>query len=363
MNRTNEVARVLRQVADTVEVPPLNEAALHRQVRRERGRRSRSGIAAAAAAAAMIGVGLAGADHWFQPGGQQAPAATAPAEANASVPVYLRVGGRLAALTPDGELHRLGVRVEEVLGATGDGVMAVGQESNLVRFRAVRSEGEWRFDRVEAPTGEPVQGAAVSQTPSRVAWLSLDDEVVTYDLEAGAVVARAEATESTSVQAVSSGVLVHDDAGLRLLGDEGASVELPVEQIPWYASVAGGLVAVADGQEDSTTVFDVSEGRAQVVDRIEGSGILGPAGSGLLSLLPGERDGAALAWTGDGEARPVSGLEGVAVDVSWAGPDTAVVLVRDGDGGTRTDVFTCSVADAACGLALRGGRQEISLRW
>lgn len=74
------------------------------------------------AGAAFVGTTLVGT------GPRDAAPAVGPPQgvlADERPPVYLSVGGRLSALDPLGEVHDLGVPVEEVLGATPDGVIAV----------------------------------------------------------------------------------------------------------------------------------------------------------------------------------------------------------------------------------------------
>ena len=115
MSTAPEVRETLRQVAETVDVPPIDEVAFGRKVRRARsgalGVRATAGAAAVAlvAGAAFVGTTLVGT------GPRGAAPAVGPPQgvlADERPPVYLSVGGRLAALDPLGEVHDLGVPVD-----------------------------------------------------------------------------------------------------------------------------------------------------------------------------------------------------------------------------------------------------------
>lgn len=191
MSTASDIEETLRHVAETVDVPRPDETAFRRRVRRERTRVMAVRTMAVGAAAAVVVTGASFASLWAGPDsagdpGGEAPVAGPPkgVVAQDRPPVYLSVDGRLSALDPLGELHDLGVGVEEIVGATPDGVLAVCRESHLVRFRAVEGDAGWRFERLDPPVEEAVQRAAVSSASGLVAWLSMDDELMAYDLKA-----------------------------------------------------------------------------------------------------------------------------------------------------------------------------------
>lgn len=366
MSTAPEVRETLRQVADTVDVPPIDEVAFGRRVRRARsgalGVRATAGAAAVAlvAGAAFVGTTLVGA------GPRGAAPAVGPPQgvlADERPPVYLSVGGRLAALDPLGEVHSLGVPVEEVLGATPDGVIAVDRESHLVRFRAVVKGDRWRFRRVDPPVAGSVQRAELSSATGRVAWISLDNELVVRDLDSQEDLFRTPVSESTALVAVGDRALVSEGRSLRLLGGEEV-VELAWDGIPSSAGVGGDTVAVSDSAEGRASIYDVSSGEAVVLDELPGWGELSPDGMAYLAAPGEEQDGQPVLWTRAGEARSVTGLAGTVTGVTWVDDDTAAVTTSTWGGGqrARTDVYVCEVSNAGCALALEGGQSEVSVR-
>lgn len=367
MSTAPEVRETLRRVADTVDVPPIDEVAFGRKVRRARsgalGVRATAGVAAVAlvAGAAFVGTALVGT------GPRGAAPAVGPPQgvvADERPPVYLSVGGRLAALDPLGEVHDLGVPVEEVLGATPDGVIAVDRESHFVRFRAVVKGDRWRFRRVDPPVAGPVQRAELSSAAGRVAWISLDNELVVRDLDSQEDIFRTPVSEITALMAVGDRALVSEGRSLRLLGDEEV-VELAWDGIPSSAGVGGDTVAVSDSAEGSTSIYDVSSGEAVVLDELPGWGELSPDGSAFLATPGEEEAGRPVLWTRAREPRSVTGLAGTVTGVTWADDDTAAVTTSNWGGGQRerTDVYVCEVSNAGCALALEGGGGEVSVSY
>lgn len=365
MSTAPDVRETLRQVADTVDVPPIDEVAFGRRVRRARsGALSVRATAGAAAVALMAGAAFVG-TTLVGTGPRGAAPAVGPPQgvlADERLPVYLSVGGRLAALDPLGEVHDLGVPVEEVLGATPDGVIAVDRESHLVRFRAVVKGDRWRFRRVDPPVAGSVQRAELSSATGRVAWISLDNDLVVRDLDSQEDVFRTQVSESTALMAVGDRALVSEGRSLRLLGGEEV-VELAWDGIPSSAGVGGDTVALSDSAEGSTSIYDVSSGEAVVLDELPGWGELSPDGSAFLAT-PGDEAGRPVLWTRAGEPRSVTGLAGTVTGVTWADDETAVVTTSTWAGGQqeRTDVYVCEVSNAGCALALEGGQGEVSVR-
>jgi len=374
MSTAPDIEDTLRHVAATVDVPSPDETAFRRRARRERSRVMAVRTMAVGTAAAVVVAGASFASLWPGPDsagdpGREAPVAGPPkgAVAEDRPPVYLSVDGRLSALDPLGELHDLGVGVEEIVGATPDGVLAVGRESHLVRFRAVEGDAGWRFERVDPPVEEAVQGAAVSSATGVVAWLSLDDELVAYDLTAERRVEEVRVSSGAAVLDVGTGVLFAEGDEVLLSGRDGAT-GLPWEHgMPWAASTGGEVVALSGGGGPVVTqLYEVSGSDVRRVSELPGAGELSPDGLHYLAI-PGEEDGKGgrvLLWSGDGgDPREVTGLLGHATGVAWVDADTAAVTARQLDAGGGTDVYTCSASTAACALALSGGTAQLTLTY
>jgi hypothetical protein len=368
MTQAPDIIETLRYVADTVDVPAPDETELRRRVRGERHAAIRRRAAAVAAAASMVvAASAAGFLVDLGQGGDprvETPVAGPPrgVVAEDRPPVYLSVSGRLHALDPTGEIHDLDVGVEEIVGATPDGVLAVDRESHLVRFRAVEGDTGWRFERVDPPVEEAVQGAAVSSASGLVAWLSLDDELVAYDLKADRRVEEMSVSRGAAVLGVGTGVLFADGDEVLLTGRDGATV------VPWEfgrpgrAATGRAVVALSDGGR--ARVYQVTDTQVDQVAEFEGTGALSPDGAAYLAA-PHEEDGGerAVLWERrGGVSRPLEGLAGTVTEVAWAGVDTAVVASRLPGQGGRTDVYTCDVATATCALAMAGGDSEVYLR-
>ena len=374
MSTAPDIEETLRHVAETVDVPRPDETAFRRRVRRERSRAMAVRTLAVGAAAAVVVTGAsfaslwAGADSAGDAGGEP-PVAGPPkgVVAEDRPPVYLSVDGRLSALDPLGELHDLGVAVEQIVGATPDGVLAVGRESHLVRFRAVEGDTGWRFERLDPPVQEAVQGAAVSSASGLVAWRSADDDMVAYDLKTERLVEELRVSGGAAVLDVGTGVLVADGDEVLLTGRDGATA-LPWELgMPWAASTGGEVVALSGGDGAVVTqLYEVSESNVRRVSELPGAGELSPDGRHYLAI-PGEeegQDGRVLLWSRDGGGpREVAGLSGHATGVAWVDADTAAVTARQLDGGGGTDVYTCEASTASCVLALTGGTASLTLTY
>jgi hypothetical protein len=284
-------------------------------------------------------------------------------------PVYLSVDGRLRALDPVGRLHPLGVPVEEIVGATPDGVLAVDRESGLVRIRAVLDEGRWRFERADPPVVGAVQRAAVSQASGLAAWVSLDDQLVLFDLEGMDVLSRTPVGQETRLYDVGEGVLVND-AGTTLLVRADERTRPAWEgQAPWAAATGGETVALTERGDEGvvTRVYETDGKSVNEVAELPGSGDLSSDGRHYLAApVEGEDvapDAVPVLWTRDGgETRALTGLAGAVTGVAWADEDTAAVTIRDGVSG-RTDVYTCEASTAACDLALEGGGAKVTLTY
>ena len=109
------------------------------------------------------------------------------------------------------------------------------------------------------------------------------------------------------------------------------------------------LVAVVD-RDDTTRLYDVSSGRARLVDSVPGTGLLSPYGDHLASVSYDDADLAtAVLWSVGGEP-VVLGVPGSPQAVAWADDDT--VLVSSAVDGQEA-LYGCEVTDPeACALLL-----------
>jgi hypothetical protein len=246
-------------------------------------------------------------------------------------------------------------------------VLVVGRESRLVRYRAVAEDGEWSFERVDPPVEGAVQGAAVSSASGLVAWLSLDDALVAYDLGAERRVEEVRVSSGARVLDVGTGVLFADGDEVLLTGRDGAT-DIPWELgIPWAASTGGEVVALSGGDGSMVTrLYEVSESNVRRVGELPGAGELSPDGLHYLAI-PGEegdQGGSVLLWSRDGgDPKEVTGLSGHATGVAWVDADTAAVTARQLDAGGGTEVYVCRASTGVCALALTGGAAELTLTY
>jgi hypothetical protein len=363
MNETAATVReTLHAVAEEVPVPPLDEVALHRAVRRS-GRRRTARVAGGVAAGAAVAAGLVlavGAVRGVAPepgeDGSRPPVAAEPEVVQTlrpspllTRPLYYVTDGRLLALTPDGTVHDLGVRSEAVVGSTGEGVLAVDGDSRLVWFdvrSSGRGDGRLTFARGTIPVEGAVESAALSGDGRYLAWLALDGRITVRDLTADEVVQDFEAADNSYVAAVSGrGVLVSEDGDLVLRdGEHALSVPTARDGYGWQSDVAGDLVSVMD-RDGVTRVYDVSSGStAELVVEIPGSGRLAPDGAAVVTAHLGGP--AVRLWVDDGLV-PLAALDAgrMGESVAWLDDGHAVVTSRSAAG---TVVHVCEIASRSC---------------
>lgn len=352
MNETAEQVRVtLRDVVDEITVPPFDEMAFRARVRTDRRRRRTAWAAGAAVAACAAAVAVHGVTGVLPGGGVDGAdrMATDPGRSMTQLlsrPLYFTAGSRLTAVTPDGTVHDIGMRSEEVVGSTADGVLALDADSRLVRFETRPTEGgdgRFTFARVSSPVEGAVHSVALSEDGRYLAWLGLDERVTVRDLETDEVVQAFEASENSYVASVSDrGVLLSEDGDLVLRSAAGR-IPVPTEGdgYGWESDVAGRLVSVVD-RDDVTRVYDVSDGSAVLVADVAGSGRLAADGGAVVSM----RGEAVRVWTPGGTAR-LDAVVGRPEAVGWLDEQTAVVTAQVEDG---TAVQACDVATRRCGL-------------
>jgi hypothetical protein len=355
---TLEVQETFNERAATVAVPPFDEVAFRRRVRGNRRRRRGAVAATAAVAASVVALSAYAVEGLTGAGGDPEPrVATQPAVGEAverlrpselvTRPLYYTAEGRLAALTPDGTVHDLGLRSEAVVGSTEEGVLALDDDGGVVWFDAVRSggdEGAFSFRRGQSPVTGPVSSVALSSDGRWLAWLGPDGVVTVYDREARTRRLSLLARPNSYVSAVDDrGVLVSEDGDLRLYETDGV-VEVPTAQggYGWQSDVAGDRVSVMD-RDGVTRVYDVASGEARLLAEVPGAGRLAPSGSAVVTA--GHEDGEVRLWS-QGEVTWLSGqVAGVPEAVGWLDERHLVLTSRVGDG---TVVQVCALADRVC---------------
>lgn len=359
MSTDTEIRTTMRQVADGVEPPRIDELGIDRRVRRHRLRRRAGGVAAAGAiCAAVLAVPLAVQQIDSESGTAPPPfAGSVPQE---RPPAYFVLGSRAVMLDSDGKVHDLGTRAEAIVGTTDEGVLVFDMSSRLVHIRVLDSRSGWTFDRVDVPTTKPVDSAAVSADGARVAVvdLDLDQNVVVYDLANGDELSRTPNDRSAYVADFSDRVLytVGDDA-LRLGTEEPDVVEIPVSDGPaWDSVVSANTVAVTTEESNVTTkIYDVTTGSAARITVLPGWGDLSTDGRYYLAAY--DEGSRALLDLESGESYPVTGLEGTADQIQWLDQDTALVASGAGvDGGQVSRLYACEGSTLQCQKILESDR-------
>jgi hypothetical protein len=347
---TTEIREALVAIEQSVEVPPVDQAAFQARVQAERRRRTTGrALIGVAAAAAVVTAGVVGNTVLDEP--QSAPLADAPGEvAVASVPdtVFFTLDDELTALDPHGEVHDLGQVSEGVIGWTADHVYALDDESHVTVRRA-----EPPFAAAASPVPGPVQSVALSGDGRYLAWLDLDDQVHRYDLDAGREDVTFAATAGSYVAGVSAdGVLVASRSGLSLrVAAGGVAVPLEGDGDGWASDVAGDLVTVDESPERSR-LYDLSSVSARLVETFGGSAALGPNAERVAVIVPEPRDRARVeVWDG-GTLMPVTGLgDVVPTAVRWADETTLLVQAVRG-------LYACDV-DLRCGRLPVDGEPDL----
>ena len=198
------------------------------------------------------------------------PARPTLAGVDLETPVYFVADGKLTAVDPQGGVHDLGLRSEEVIGYTSESVYAIGSESEVVRFDVHKSDegpgGPWEFERVDSGVEGPVQSAALSPDGRWLGWVDLDERLTIRDLKAGTttdpVILPANSYLANLAQGTGSPLVSEDgDLVLRQQCRRGDRRSQP----PGTATESsrrppGDVVALMD-RDDRTRIYDVSRAR------------------------------------------------------------------------------------------------------
>lgn len=361
-----DLREALHAIADTTDVPPRDQLAFQRLVRRER--RTRLGVrAAVVGAAAALLVGATAVVPFLRDAevAGLAPAVPSPpvGAVNLETPVYFVADGALTAIDPQGRVHDLGVRAEEVIGYTSEFVYAVGDDSHVLRFDATTSRegpGGWRFERVDAGVRGPVQSAQLSADGRWLGWVDLEERLHTIDLKAGTTADPVQLRGSGYLVDLAQGTgtpLVTDDRGLVLLRPGRPQVVGGGDT--WSATASRDRLAVPRGA--STVVYDTADGVVHAFDEVPGVGRLSPYGDLIASVSTDDGDeGSTVLLSVPGGVPHELVVPGRPDAVAWADDDT--VLVTTWLDGAVT-VFGCEATDAdgACAPLDVGTQEGITL--
>ena len=366
-----DIREALHEVAAATAAPAPDQVAFQRLVRRERRHHlaARAGVAAVAVAAAAAVIATVVTPFLGDEGARDRQPATSPPAGIAvdlQTPVYFVADRTLTALDPQGGVHDLGLRSEEVVGYTSESVYAIGPESEVVRFDVHNSDeglagpgsssGSTRASRV------PVQGAALSPDGRWLGWIDLDGRLTVRDLKAGTTAAPVDLPANSGLSGLAQGTgdaLVSEDGDLVLHTADGP-VAIPTAR--------DGYGAVAQAARDVVAVMDRDD-RDPDLRRLVRHG---PAprhrarrrGPRAVRRPPG-LDQRRTATT---RRRRCSGLRAVTTvplsvpgrpqTAAWADDDTALVTTYDGEG---TALYACEVATQVCERLPLDGVEDLTL--
>lgn len=343
----NQIRTALTEVREAVDVPAADRVALGARVRAERRRRTTGRVLVGAAAAAVVGAvaltvpGFGGADR-ATPG----PAAPGAADVPLSEPVWFVQDGRLTALDPAGELHRLDQDADTVVGWTTERVYALdGQGLVAVDTRWDAERQELRAGVVDPPTSAAVTSSVLSGDGRYLAW-SESDRVTVLD-EKSHQDATYLADAGTSVVAVgAAGVLIAQDGEL-VLRDGDRSIPVEGEGADGVtAQLTQEQVLVSDPDGDGSSLLNVGPEAAELRTAYPGTAVLGPYAERVAVLTGDPQELRVLEVGPGGTGVRVTGLDGVVPDeVRWA--DETRLLVRGHDAADVPGLWSCDI-DMTC---------------
>jgi hypothetical protein len=369
-----DIREALHEIADSTVPPAPDRLAFQRQVRRERRALIGGRAVLAGAVAATVAVAATAVVPLLGGGSVKSRVATTPqvvdlvpepGAVDLDTPLYYVAGGRLIALTPQGKVLDLGLRSEGVVGWTSESVFALSLNSEWVQLDVSNSEegpGGWTFERVDTEPVRGFQGIELSADGRWLAWIDLENRLFLQDGKAGTTTDPVDVGPNAALVDVAQGTgfpLVSEDGDLVLHTDAG-KVPIPTEGDGYgLASTASrDLVAVGD-RDDTTRVYDVSSGAAELAGEVRGTGYLSAYGTHLVSVAsePGDAGASVLLWS---PGRKTVRLEtpGVPMEAAWADDDTFVVTSRvDG----RTVLLGCEALDPRCSVLVTEGVDDVRL--
>jgi hypothetical protein len=354
MNDT-EIREALSAVGDAVEVPVPDAVGFGARVRAERRRRGAGRAAVVAVAAAAAGVvvalgvgGIGGADDPDRRGDSASPPVAAP---GGDLPV--RLDGRLALVRGDGTVQRSGLRVEEVVGRTAEGVVVVDDDSVVLVVPLGRDGG---FGRPRELLGEPVQQVLLDKSGLVMAFVDLDETLHVREVGAGSDLFTHDLGKNSQRLLAVDGTRWLQALGSRSLSlHDGSDAGTVVDVAFGFsdAELAGQTLAVVT--DDGVELFESWNGAQRFGSLGAEVGSLSPDGTavatvtGIDSIDRGMSDEAWLIDAFSGELATLSGYDGgPAIDVAWVDDDEFAVHA----GAGQDELWVCSTETRSCGLRL-----------
>lgn len=356
----DRIATTLRTTAEQVVPPPPDDARVARLVRRHRRRRRGAAVAglvavAAVAVAAPSAVDALGEDRSVDP-------SVATGRADLARPAYFVMDHRLMAVDQRGGVHEVAQGVEGVVGATGDRVVAVTEESEPLVFAARKGPGGWSWRAaVSGLPKNPVQSLAMSADESVLAWLGLDGRVTVQEWATGEVVDRFRLDRAGALVAVSRGGAVLVRGNHTVLRTREGEVQVPGGVWP-HADLVGDTLLVSGGPAASSRVYRLEGERLTPVAQLPGDARLAPTGDGAVTVAPNAGDtGSVLrSWRhGQDGLTELTGLSGHVSETRWLDGSTLAVVA---DGADGQDLYLCAVPSSACSrVGLPEGAHRLSV--
>ena len=372
-----QVKATLTHEGRAITPPPIDHAAFDKTVRgvRRRRRVTVSGVVGIAAACAVVaGYGLFGGSS---PGAadQLMPATGAPGARSVQHPAYLLAGdGYLAGVSAEDSWGAASMSLTGVEDSfrTSSGVLLVGRDSRLYEADVElpgQSGNSLTFSDYKPLTDGAVQSVVVARDGMTAAWITLDDQLVVWDLVNDEEIRRTEVSAQAHPYAISAeGVLLQDPGhrgwGERLYLETGDSTYPmgtmeagPVDG----ADLTQNMIALTSG---SRTAFErrseTGAPAARAVSVDAGAGQLSPDGASYLGLTMQESaDGTAppiAVWsTSTGGRSDFTGLPRFTGRASWLDDETVAV---SGSGPDAGDVYVCSVRSMQCGRSVSSNPED-----
>ena len=371
-----QVKSTLTHEAHDIAPPPIDHAAFDRTVRgvRRRRRVAVSGLVGVAAACAVsAGYGLLGGSST----GAEDRLMPATGARDVQHPAYLLAGdGYLAGVSENDSWGAASMSLQGVEDSflTASGVLLVGRDSRLYTADVelpAHALGAFTFSDDEPLTDEAVQSVVVARDGMTAAWVTLDDQLVVWDLAKDEEIRRAEVSSQAHPYAISAEGVLLQDPGHQGWGDR-LYLETGDSTYPMGTMEAGpvdgadltpDMIAMTSG---SRTAFEGrSEGGAPAAGAVSvdaGAGQLSPDGASYLGLTMQESaDGTAPAiavWsTSSGERRDFVGLPRLTGRAAWLDDQTVAV---SGAGPLTGDVYVCSLSSMQCERSVDDSPEDVA---
>jgi hypothetical protein len=351
---TTEIRDALTAVRDAVHVPPVDDLRFRELVRSERRRRTGGRVLAGLAAATVVGVVgtlvVTGADD-----DRRADVADTPGSAAFTASIPVSIDDRLALVTADGSVLRSGVRVEDVVGTTSQGVVVVGRDSH-VRLVPVDGSGERAtFGEPRDLVGAPVQSAHLDKQGLFLGFVDLGDTLHLREVGAETDYESSPVEPTDRVLSIDGGRWMTDSESEGLvLHDHGSSTQIG----PAFPAITAELadITVAVGTSDGVEVFEPSDGTPRFGGSLGGEVSSLAPGGGLVATATGAEQSdqgmSVEVWLLDaftGEQAPMRGFDGgPARDIAWVDDDEFAVLAGIGE----DELWVCSADQRRCELRL-----------